>query len=431
MKKQINKSILYLTVVLCSILLSSFVIGDNPPLIPHSFSGTAKAGTTNISASTIITARVNGVVKGSIVMDRAGFYGNLSSIPKLYLSVGGSSSDELIGQTITFYIGCAAANTSTWSEGSFTTLNLQLASGTAYCGDGSCNGGESVGSTNTCTSTQNICNIDCGSSSSSTSSTGSGGSGSGSTSAAGGGGGAVSAAPTVVSDVSTISLILQGISPSALGLESLSSSDVTVTVVKEAVTVSKPTSVESIGESLDLATSEAAKEALAELKTAVSEGKASAMDFTKSLEVFKVKSKETGKTVIVSLIQTEFVAPKDCKNLKIIETVPKTMAESAKEVNFINLQPTTILQADPIFEFMFSEAKAGDKKLIKYTLNKELSAITSKTVGTFEAVSAEKPSEPVLPPVEKKPMTGFIIAGIVVLLGLIIYFVYAKRKQGL
>ena len=124
MKKQINnKLILNSTIMLIFLIIFSFFVLSVPPF-PHSFTGTAKAGSTDIAVSASISARVGGTYRtgSTIVITEAGYYGNISSLPPMYLPVQGSNDEDLTGDTITFFLGCAESSvTSTWLGGQVTT----------------------------------------------------------------------------------------------------------------------------------------------------------------------------------------------------------------------------------------------------------------------------------------------------------------------
>jgi len=178
--------------ILFSIILSSLIYAAVQ--FPHSFHGTAKVGTSDVASGTIVTARIGGEVKGSFIMTEAGYYGNISSNPPTHLPVAGSATEDYTGQTITFYMGCEESpNTTTWSTGAINTLNLQITGG--YCGDGSCNNGESAGTGNVCTSSTNTCQADCGTGSTGDDGSSSGGGGGAGTSTPTGGGGAIVSKP--------------------------------------------------------------------------------------------------------------------------------------------------------------------------------------------------------------------------------------------
>tara|TARA_Y100000034_G_scaffold39094_2_gene48175 strand:- start:12143 stop:13438 length:1296 start_codon:yes stop_codon:yes gene_type:complete len=415
------------------ITLSCFVLSVPP--FPHSFYGAATKSSANIASGTTVTARINNVVRGSFTITEAGLYGNATA--HQFLPVAGNSSIDLTGETITFYIGCRASTTTyAWSSAAFTSLPLSVTSG--YCGDGSCSGGESAGSGDVCTASKNTCQTDCGRTTSTTTSGGSSGTSSGS-------GAPVTdtTTPTEITDTTLISDILQSIDPESLGLDSVSSEDVTITIVQDKIIKTPLSIVDTITTSLNLATSEPAQQALTEIQEAIDSGEVVSLDVKKSLIVYKVKSKTTFKSTTVSLITSEFTALKDGKNVRVIETIPKTMAESADDVKFVGLQPTLILQADPIFEFDFAEVKEGDKKEIKYTINKKISEITSNTVAVYEE-SDEKPavcgnnicedgetieSCPGDCKVEKEPTYGWLIVGIIIVLGLVLYFWWKKKQN--
>ncbi len=192
-----------------------------------------------------------------------------------------------------------------------------------------------------------------------------------------------------VTDTSVIQEIITAITPQQLGVTEIDAGKIEVvkTGVAEAAVTATPSIIDAV---LPVAT-EQAKDVLQEIKNEISSGGATGVQVSATLEVFEVKSKETGKTTFVSKISLEFKAAKDEKNVKIVEVIPKSVAASIAEVIFIGEQPT-VLQADPIVQWQFSEVKQGETKDLSYTINKKLDTLNTTTIAVAQAAAV--PAKP-------------------------------------
>ncbi len=141
-------------VALSLLLLSVSVMAQPPPpppppsSLPHAFYGTILIGGNPSPSGVLVGAFIDGTQRGNVTTARAGEYGTHGPFDTTRLLVKGNSSDE--GKAITFFVeGYEADQTSTWTNGGVTNLNLTLH---GFCGDTYCSGGE------TCSS----CSEDCG-----------------------------------------------------------------------------------------------------------------------------------------------------------------------------------------------------------------------------------------------------------------------------
>lgn len=137
---------------------------EGAPCVPNRFYGTATVNGNSAPTGLEITARINGLEMAStITVD-----GKFGYIPYVF-DVPDNDNNCENSATVYFFIEGQAAGQATYSNGNFTRLELS-ATGVVYCGDASCNNGE------TCST----CPEDCGTCSTGTTSTGGGGGGGGS-----------------------------------------------------------------------------------------------------------------------------------------------------------------------------------------------------------------------------------------------------------
>ena len=116
--------------ILALLLLSVFtalsmtsVMGDTTPLPPNKFYGNVTLNGTDAPIETVVSAYIDGELRGSITVTTKGKYGE----PPTYLAVDGSAADD--GVTIVFYVNGVRANeTAEWrSMAEPRTLNLSAA----------------------------------------------------------------------------------------------------------------------------------------------------------------------------------------------------------------------------------------------------------------------------------------------------------------
>lgn len=213
------------------------------------------------------------------------------------------------------------------------------------------------------------------------------------------------------------STIIQGIKPADLGITEVTAEKIEATKVGIAETTATVTA-EKIDTVLQTATGEA-KTVLQEIKSSISSGSSASASVQAKLEVYQVKSTETGKQVYVSKISLSFTADKDAKKVEIVEVIPKSVAASINEIIFTGEKPK-ILQADPIVQWEFADVKQGDKKDLTYLVSKKLDTLNTTTV----AVSTPVPA-PVKPAVSNEVIIGIVI--VIIVAGLII----VMKKRGI
>ena len=320
----------------------------------------------------------------------AGDHGQLNLLVHLVANTGACPL-PYPGNSGTTHAGCA---------GGYCVHGYCRAAST-HCGDGFCDSDESSSS----------CSADCGSGSSGGSGGGGGGGGGGSSdnSSSGGGGGSsggggteeepppeeespkegeVTLVDVPLTDSGLIAELLTAISPQTLGIQDLSPDAVNV---KQIGTASLSTTTEEMIASLDSALAVAsdpqAKNALTELKNNILAATEQPVRVDTLLEVFEIKSKLTGRMTKVSKITLTFTVNEDKKAVNIIEIIPKSVAQSANEITFIQAQPS-ILQNDPIVEWKLWNVKAGDKTSLFYMVNKDLGSIETTTLSSSEGASA-------------------------------------------
>ncbi len=114
--------LLIIPLVLCSLAVSAFA----QPQLPCSFYGNAVINNRNAPVGSIITAEINGLVKGSIILDSEGKYGGETALYGKLLVQDGNDGD-----TINFYIQTPqmsnkikASETATWVSGEISKLDL-------------------------------------------------------------------------------------------------------------------------------------------------------------------------------------------------------------------------------------------------------------------------------------------------------------------
>ncbi|MBI2971260.1 MAG: hypothetical protein HYY37_02460 [Candidatus Aenigmarchaeota archaeon] len=260
------------------------------------------------------------------------------------------------------------------------------------CGDGYCDSGESCTSDNSGCSSGRACTNGC------VESSGGGGGSSGSAST-------VSATttttvpattttttlppvqnlgtPVEVTEQATVTEVVMVVPPESLGLTEVNAGTVKVEKVAEASVVTSVVTErveQTVDQALATAVTETAKEALQEIKQNMQSSSSQPVLVSKSVEVFLVTAKDTGKSTTVTKVTLSFSSPVDATNIKVVEVIPKSVAASANDLVFLGLKPV-ILQADPIVQWSFDEVKKGESKDMSYTVKKNLTKIESTTIA--------------------------------------------------
>lgn len=229
-----------------------------------------------------------------------------------------------------------------------------------------------------------------------------------------------------VTETKTVQEVVTAIKPSDLGVTEIKIENVEVKKVgiAEATTTTQAPVLEKVVESaLTIATQEPAKQALNEIKQAVSSGSSSPVSVSTTVEVFEVKEKTTGKTAFASKVTLTLKPDNDLKDVNIVEVIPKSVAASILDVIFLGEQPK-VLQADPIVQWEFSEVKKDETKDLSYQVPKKIEKIESQTIAVAEAVAPE-----VKPEIKVSLTAIYIIVGIVAGIA-ILYILYKKFSRG-
>ncbi|MBI2143947.1 hypothetical protein HYU17_02230 [Candidatus Woesearchaeota archaeon] len=197
-----------------------------------------------------------------------------------------------------------------------------------------------------------------------------------------------------------------------------------------------------------------AKQAVSAIEQAVSSGGATTVQSAggsvkKTIEVVKATNKATKEEVTVSVVKLSVVAPanKDLNNVEVVEVIPKAAASNVNQVMFKGEQPT-VLEADPVVKWFFSQVARGQKKDMSYTVNKDIRNIGTSTVavqGRAEAAPAVAPEAPPAPPapvvekgeekppveVKKPSLVNSLVLVVVILVAVVGAWMFIKgRKKG-
>ena len=231
----------------------------------------------------------------------------------------------------------------------------------------------------------------------------------------------VVAVKQTITEKQTIQEVVTAIKPADLGVETIKIENLEVTktgVAETTTTTQAPILEKVVEEAIKAATEEPAKQVLNEIKQAVSSGSSSPVSVSTTVEVFEVKEKTTEKTAFSSKITLTLKADKELKDVNIVEVIPKSVAASILEVVFLGEKPK-ILQADPIVQWIFPVVEEGETKYLSYQVAKKVEKLETKTVAVAEAALPEaKPEAPSFTYV-------YILLGAVVAV-VVVYFLYKK-----
>lgn len=219
--------------------------------------------------------------------------------------------------------------------------------------------------------------------------------------------------------------VIRGVTPEELGITEITASNVEVTQTgaAELTVTATPTIIDSITQAIAL--EQGVKQVLEEIKNEISAQQAQAVSIQIKLEVFEVKSPETGKSTFVSKVSLTFTAPDTLQNVKIVQVIPKSVAQNVAEVIFGGGQPA-VLQADPVVQWSFDSVAEGETKDLSYTVKKKLTSLEATTV----AVASAPAVQPAPTPAPAFDTTTIIIV-VVVIVVVAAVAVVAKRRSGI
>jgi len=201
-----------------------------------------------------------------------------------------------------------------------------------------------------------------------------------------------------------ISEILEHVDAEDLGLIEVSKANVDVTV-EDRIIEEEETTTDVIAEVLEQEVNEVVSEELRLLRTGIERQIASPVRVKKTLTSYKIKAKETEKSIDVTLIEAKIKAGEPITGFTLVEAIPKSMAEHIREVNFIGILPIKILQADPIVKFYFERINKNEEKKVKYLINKKIETLNTKSIAVYENIPILRESENRSIKVEKWKMT--------------------------
>ncbi len=233
----------------------------------------------------------------------------------------------------------------------------------------------------------------------------------------------------VVTEEKVVSEVLQGVTAEDLGITELTSEKVEVvrTGVGEA-TISADASqvVANIDSVLPEAVEEKAKQTLNEVRETVSVGTSSPVVVSSSVQTFEVTSKETGKKSTVSKVNLKVEAKEqELEDVKVVETIPKSVAASVTEVIFTGEKPE-VLQADPIVKWEFDIIPLGQSKDLSYLVKKKLEKITIQTIAVAKAIT---PPLVIEVPVEKPSLLPIEVIIIIIVIISIAAYIFGRRRH--
>lgn len=381
MKQQL---ILVLTILFTLSITASLAMAAIPGG-PNVFYGTITINNTNAPVGTVINASINGILVATITVTVAGQYGAAGTFePKL--SVSGSNGDTItFSATTPAYAGISII-TEAYEADKLEEKTLAFsASATTPPSDA---GGDTSG----------------------------------------GGGGAVTTTTTPTTTTTLPPAVdIISVAPT-LGLEA---ADVeSITRVGETITQEIIVTADNIREIITAVTAEEAISRLNDIAASLETGVVKEIRVTKSLDVYDVKLKGVADSQIKSRTTLTIRVTRDMEDVVIIEVIPKTVASHIDEVTFTNLQPSRILQADPVVEFTIPSIRAGETKLIYYVVNKKLTSITAETVAVGKEVA---PTTTTTLPEEivkkRKTLLPIIIIIAALAIVLVAYLLWQKKKQ--
>ncbi|MAG08645.1 hypothetical protein CMO89_04175 [Candidatus Woesearchaeota archaeon] len=379
---KMNKAIILIMVFFS---LIGIAYGESLPAFPEAYFGTI----TGASAGLTITANIGGTTVGSITTTHDGVYGGAgASDEKLFVCAAGESVCTS-GATITFIASGTDSGSSAFTPGGITQLNLSYSAAAAAAA--------------------------------------------GSTGGAGGGSAATTETLTEIASDSYIINRLEKSLPEGWEDDNLKYSRVG-DASTETFGKNTPAGIE---EAIEHVTSTKAISVLQELKAGFESGEKAKAGVTRTLTVYNIENLDTGDYVYRTQITLVVTAPKDMKKIKVVEIIPKTVAKSTDDLAFTGETPE-VLQKDPVVQWTIDSLKKGKSLDLSYTVKKKLSSIKSYTIAGGEEVVAAPPEEAKPPEEEEdkedivpppKPKYGWLVAAAIVLIGLVGYFAYTKKKE--
>lgn len=220
--------------------------------------------------------------------------------------------------------------------------------------------------------------------------------------------------------------VVQGVTPQDLGVSSIAVDkiDVVQTGVAETTVTASASTIDAIKQAIAL--DQNVKDELDSIKAEITGQQSQAIAIQTKLEVFQVTSSETGKSAFVSKISLSFTAPDSLQNVKIVQVIPKSVAQSILDVIFSGKQPI-VLQADPVVQWFFDSVAKGETRDLSYTVKKKVDSLDATTVAVAAAPQVQPTPAPgaALPGFDN---TTVIIIVVVIVVALAAFFVWRRRS---
>ncbi|MBS3112992.1 hypothetical protein J4418_02845 [Candidatus Woesearchaeota archaeon] len=376
--------LIFLTLI---ILLSFNVSADSFPY--NLFSGTITLNSSNAPIGSVLSATIGGINAGSYTLNTAGWYA-LIVTGRNDANLNANDGDAITfslsstGWTITAITGNTYSDSK--EDGSPRWLNLAFTGSTSASATTTAGSGAGSGGGDAATTVETVF------------------------------------VPTKITQPSVIAQILSWITPSELGLESLSADDVIITELNE-ITEKSEIGVGDLGPLLNEVTSNAVKTALDDLQALLDAKEGQKLEVNKILKVYKIQSKINNEIVLRTLLSVTVTALSDMTDVKVIEVIPKNVAKHVSELIFLGEQPK-VLQDDPVVQWEIPVISQGLSKTFEYVVKKELVNFEGKTItvgvsSALEEVTGGAVEPEVSPP---NPIWGWIIGIVLIVLGLAWYF---------
>lgn len=371
------------TITIIFMFLVTLAIAYAVPLNPHAFYGTVTIGGTAAPAGSTISVSTD-----SIVVSPAGVYGsNLALGDKLTYS--GSTAGETITFTMSGATGCSlttGTTTTTYSPGTIEERALAFEGTCVTVSGGTPGGGGGAG-------------------------------------AGGAGAGAAPVTQTQVTDSATIAAVSQSL-PSTW-------TNVNVYQYGDPTSESMDTTADTVSTSLAYASETKAISELQQMKEDIRSGEVTAVPTTTTMQIYHVENKDTGEWTYTTQMTVTATATQDMENVVVIEVIPANVA-SIDEIVFIGQQPELLQTTNGVIaKWTIASLQEGDSVVFQYFIKKKLASISTMTLAAGEGVAVEPtaPAEEEKPPAKAVPWTGIIIVAAIVVLGVVIYLILAKRKK--
>jgi len=154
------------------------------------------------------------------------------------------------------------------------------------------------------------------------------------------------------------------------------------------------------------------------------------VEIERSLSVFRVTNVEKNSIEINrSLVILKVNPLTRMNNLTIVESIPKSVAESADDIVFPGIVPTVLVN-DPMLSWTFDTAPIGTSKQASYVLNRIVDSVDSSTAAAGEIVPfSPLAPEVIVPEAQNMTLRDLGERAIITILVLLAIFVYMRQRR--